>query len=153
MEKILQEETVGFLGLSRDGKPYVLPMNYGYVDGKILFHCALEGKKLDCLRANPLVCFTVGRQSGKVRRHAEGDPCHTDTDSVICYGRARIIEAVEERKTILNTFNRCFQKDTKEISMEDAAKCCAVEISIEEMTGRREKDGKRKYWRHLFRRP
>lgn len=84
MEKILLEETIGYLGLSMNDKPYVVPLNYAYVAGKILFHCAMTGKKLDYLKTNPQVCFTVGRQSGQVRRHAEGNLCHVDSDSVIC---------------------------------------------------------------------
>jgi uncharacterized protein len=57
MEKILTEEHLGYLGLSKDGMPYVVPITFGYVDGKILFHCSLEGKKLDYIRANPRVCL------------------------------------------------------------------------------------------------
>ena len=150
MEQILEEETIGYLGLSVDGEPYVVPLNYGYVDGRVLFHCALTGKKLDYLQASPRVCFTVGRQSGEVRRHGEGDPCQVDNDSVICYGRARVIEDLVERKRSLDTFNRCFQPDANEISLEAAAKCFAVEIQIDEMTGRQERDGERTYWKHSF---
>ena len=152
MERILHEGTIGYLGLSMNEKPYVVPLNYSYVEGKIIFHCALAGQKLDYLRANPQVCFTVGWQSGQVRRHAEGDPCHVDNDSVICYGRARIIEDVKERKNALDTFNRCFQPDAKEITLEEAAKCCAVEIEIAEMTGRRERGKKCTYWSYNFER-
>ena len=150
MEAILQEETIGYLGLSLGGQPYVVPLNYGYVEGKILFHCALTGMKLDYVEANPQVCFTVGRQSGEVRRHAEGDPCHLDSDSVICYGRARIIEDIEERQAALDAFNRCFRADAEGISLESTAKCGAVEIEISEMTGRREREGGRTYWRYRF---
>jgi nitroimidazol reductase NimA-like FMN-containing flavoprotein (pyridoxamine 5'-phosphate oxidase superfamily) len=150
MEAILQEETIGYLGLSQAGQPYVVPLNYGYVDGRILFHCALTGMKLDYLRANPQVCFSVGRQSGEVRRHAEGDHCHVDSDSVICYGRARIIEDLQERKAALDAFNRCFRADAEGISLESAANCCAVEIQISEMTGRRERERGRTYWRYRF---
>jgi nitroimidazol reductase NimA-like FMN-containing flavoprotein (pyridoxamine 5'-phosphate oxidase superfamily) len=150
MEQILQEETIGYLGLSMAGRPYVVPLNYGYVEGKILFHCALSGMKLDYLKANPQVCFSVGRQSGQVRRHAEGDPCHVDNDSVICFGRARIVEDLAERQAVLNTFNRCFQPEAKGISLESAANCCAVEIEITEMTGRRERERERTYWRYSF---
>jgi nitroimidazol reductase NimA-like FMN-containing flavoprotein (pyridoxamine 5'-phosphate oxidase superfamily) len=150
MESILREETIGFLGLSVEGAPYVVPLNYGYVDGTVLFHCALTGKKLDYLKANPQVCFTVGRQSGQVRRHAEGDPCHVDNDSVICYGRARIIEELEERKQALDAFNHCFRPDAAEISLESASKCYAVEIKLTRMTGRQEREGERIYWRYDF---
>ena len=150
MESILREETIGYLGLSMDGQPYVVPLNYGYVEGKILFHCALTGKKLDYLQANPQVCFTVGRQVGPVRRHAEGDPCHVDNDSVICYGNARIIENLQERKAVLDAFNHCLRPDAEEISLDAAAKCCAVEIKITIMTGRQEREQKRSYWRFSF---
>ncbi len=150
MEQILREETIGYLGLSEDGQPYVVPLNYGYLEGKILFHCALTGMKLDHMQANPQVCFTVGRQSGEVRRHAEGNPCHIDSESVICYGQARIIEDLEERKAALDAFNRCFRSDADGISLEATANCCAVEIKITEMTGRRERERERIYWRHYF---
>jgi nitroimidazol reductase NimA-like FMN-containing flavoprotein (pyridoxamine 5'-phosphate oxidase superfamily) len=150
MEAILREETIGYLALSVDGQPYNVPLNYGYVEGKILFHCALEGKKLDFIRANPRVCFAVGRQTGEVRRHAEGDPCHIDSDSVMCYGIARIIDDVKERQELLNTFNWCFRPDAAGISMESAAKCGAVEIKITQMTGRRERERERTYWTYSF---
>lgn len=150
METILLEETIGYLGMSAKDEPYVVPLNYGYADGRILFHCALAGEKIEHLRANPRVCFTVGRQEGNIRRHAEGDPCHTNNDSVICRGNARIIEDQEERALALNEFNRCFQADADAIPAADVAKCLAVEIEIVEMTGRQERDGERVYWRHTF---
>jgi len=59
MEELLREEEIGYLGLSLDGEPYVVPLNYSYADGKIYFHCGLKGKKLVCMTANPQVCFTV----------------------------------------------------------------------------------------------
>jgi uncharacterized protein len=151
MERLLREESVGYLGLCAEGKPYVVPLNYAYARGRILFHCALEGKKLNFIRANPEACFTVGRQTGPVRRHAEGNPCHVDSDSVVCYGRARIVTDPEERRRILDEFNRCYHGDAEPISAEAAAKCGAVEIRVGEMTGREERERKRTYWRHAFR--
>jgi nitroimidazol reductase NimA-like FMN-containing flavoprotein (pyridoxamine 5'-phosphate oxidase superfamily) len=150
MEAILQEGTIGFLGLSLDGMPYVVPLNYGYINGKIYFHCALTGKKLDYIKGNPEVCFTVGRQTGSINRHTEGDPCHLDSDSVICYGKARIIVDLEKRKESLDIFNRCFRADAEDISLEAAAKCCAVEIEITKMTGRQERDRKCTHWKYTF---
>ncbi|MGV8075316.1 MAG: pyridoxamine 5'-phosphate oxidase family protein [Syntrophobacteraceae bacterium] len=150
METILYEETLGYLGLSMDGMPYVVPMNYGYIDGKILFHCALTGKKLDYLKANPQVCFSVGRQFGEVVRHALGATCHVDYDSVICYGVARIVEDLEERSEVLTNFSRCLQPNAGDIPLEAAAKCCAVEIKVSEMTGRQHRGGEHSFWKHSF---
>ncbi len=69
MEQILREEEVGYLGVADEGQPYVVPLNYAYAAGKILFHCAFTGQKLDAIRRNPQVCFTVGRQTGTVMDH------------------------------------------------------------------------------------
>jgi nitroimidazol reductase NimA-like FMN-containing flavoprotein (pyridoxamine 5'-phosphate oxidase superfamily) len=111
---------------------------------------ALEGKKLDFMRTNPLVCFTVGRQAGPVRDHAGGNFCHVDCDSVICYGTARIIEDLEERKIALNAFNRRFRPDAPDVPMERVQNCDVVEIKSLEITGRRERDRKRTYGRYTF---
>jgi nitroimidazol reductase NimA-like FMN-containing flavoprotein (pyridoxamine 5'-phosphate oxidase superfamily) len=150
IEKVLQEEDTGYLGLSMAGKPYVVPLNYHYVDGKVIFHCSFKGKKLDYIKANPNVCFAVGRQPGQVREHAGGDPCHVDSDSVVCYGRARVLEDMAERNRALNAFNGRFRPGASELSMERVMKCCVVEISISEMTGRQEREKKRTYWRYVF---
>ena len=116
----------------------------------LLFHCALTGKKLDYLRANPQVCFTVARQFSQVRQHVEGQICNVDNDSVISYGQARIVEDLEERKGVLDVFSRVLQPDEDETSFEDTMRCYAVEIRISEMTGRQERGGKRAYWRYSF---
>ena len=150
MENLLREEEIGYLGLSLDGKPYVVPLNYHYSDGKIYFQCGLKGKKLVCLKANPQVCFTVARQLAEVREHAGGNPCHVDSDSVICYGRARMIEDLDERSKALNAFNRRFRSDAADVPEERVKNCSVVEITISEMTGRRERERKRTCWRHVF---
>ncbi len=149
MEQILREEGLGLLGLTSDQGPYVVPLNYGYLDGRIIFHCALTGRKLDCIRANPAVCFTVARQAGPVQPHF-GTQCHVDNDSVICLGRARVVEELQEKAVLLNAFNRCFRPDADNLPEERVRSCGAVEIRIEEMTGRREVKGKVTYWRHRF---
>ena len=150
MEEILRACVWGCLGLCVDGRPYVVPVNYAYEDGEILFHCALAGKKLDCIRANPEVCFTVAVQPGAVRAHPAGRPCHVDSDSVICYGTARIVDDLAERTEVLNRFNRAFRPGAADLPPEQVAKCGAVVITIREMTGRREKNRDRTLWRHAF---
>ena len=150
MEQILREEVIGYLGLAGDGQPYVVPLNFAYGAGKILFHCALAGQKLDAIRRNPRVCFTVGRQTGEVRDHADVPPCHVDSDSVICYGWARLLDDLAERATALNAFNRRFRPDAPDLPRERVEGCLAVEITIDEMTGRQERDRRRTYWRFTF---
>jgi len=149
MEQILREEGLGFLALMGNPGPYVIPLNYAYLEGCIIFHCALAGRKLDCIRANPAVCFTVARQTGTVQPHF-GTVCHVDSDSVISLGRARIVEEPHEKAALLNAFNRRFRPDSPDVPDQRIRRCAVVEIRIDEMTGRREVDGNVTYWRHRF---
>jgi nitroimidazol reductase NimA-like FMN-containing flavoprotein (pyridoxamine 5'-phosphate oxidase superfamily) len=150
MEKLLTEERIGYLGMTTDNNPYVIPLTYAYKNGKIIFHGSLKGKRLEILRKNPSVCLTVSRHFGKMVSHPQGSVCHSDSDSVICYGNARIIDDIEERRNILNTFNHCLQPEAKELSVDEVKNCSAVEILVKEMTGRTERDTKCSYWKHQF---
>ena len=58
MHALLQRESFGHLGCARDGRPYVLPMNYTY-DGKELYFFTTEGMKTQFIEANPQVCLQV----------------------------------------------------------------------------------------------
>ena len=151
MEGILKSSGFGFLGLVDDGRPYVVPLNYSYHDGgRILFHCALVGRKLDLIRENPNVTLTAARQLQPIQRHESGDPCHLDSDSVICFGTARIIDDIEERAVKLNEFNHFFRPGAEDIEEQRVRGCGVVEITVRQMTGRRERDRQRTLWRWRF---
>jgi hypothetical protein len=74
--------------------------------------------------------------SGTVRDHA-GTACHPESDSFICYGRARLLDDLPERAAALNAFSRHYRPDAPAVSAERVACCMAVEVTITEMTGRR----------------
>ena len=58
--EILKTAPRGFLSVIGDGGyPYAVPINFVYEDGRIYFHCAKEGHKLDAVRACDKACFTV----------------------------------------------------------------------------------------------
>jgi nitroimidazol reductase NimA-like FMN-containing flavoprotein (pyridoxamine 5'-phosphate oxidase superfamily) len=83
-------------------------------------------------------------------RDHTGAPCHVDSDSVICYGRARLLDDLTERAAALNAFNRRYRPAVPDLLLERVAQCMAVEITLAEMTGRRERDRHRTYWRATF---
>ena len=59
IESIIQSAEVVRLGFAVENVPYVVPVNFGYEDGALYVHCAQEGRKLDMIRQNNLVCFEV----------------------------------------------------------------------------------------------
>jgi len=97
---ILDSAKILHLGLCVDNEPYVVPMNYGYTleDGKLVLylHSALQGKKLDMIRANPKVFFEMDCDrlpfEGKVA-------CQYgfSYSSIMGRGSARIVEDVAEK--------------------------------------------------------
>jgi len=58
MTALLLRVGFGHLGCTRDGHPYVVPMNYAY-DGEQLYFFTTEGTKTEIIAANREVCFQV----------------------------------------------------------------------------------------------
>lgn len=54
----LQQATVGRLACARDGQPYAVPINFAF-DGTYLYGFTTLGQKIECMRANPLVCLEI----------------------------------------------------------------------------------------------
>ena len=99
--EILDKCKVLHLGLAVNNEPYVVPLNYGYImeDGKpvLYLHSAVQGKKLDMIRANPNVFFEMDCD----RMPFEGNlPCQYGLvySSIMGRGTAHIVEDVEEKK-------------------------------------------------------
>lgn len=60
MRTLLEKGEYGVLStVGPEGLPYGVPLSYIVKDGALYFHCAHEGRKVDNLRANPQVTFTV----------------------------------------------------------------------------------------------
>ena len=138
-ERILREGKTAVLALTGDdGYPYAVPVNYVYDGGKIYFHCAKTGHKLDALRRCEKVSVcVVDRDDVAPERLA------TDYMSVIVFGRARILEDDEEIYRAVEVFGLKYNPDReavqREIRREWDALCC-VEITIDHMTGKEGKE-------------
>jgi nitroimidazol reductase NimA-like FMN-containing flavoprotein (pyridoxamine 5'-phosphate oxidase superfamily) len=161
MEEILNRAEVGRLALCDGSTPYVIPLNFAYLNGKIGFHCAFEGKKLDIIAKNPRCCFEVDEYMGEVSYHYDS-LCHLDYDSIIATGTARIENAEEAKwqffQLLHAKYKEIYRKPVSEggkvFDRKRLGEACCVVINIEELTGRRERtvDGKRRkiMWQHRF---
>jgi uncharacterized protein len=60
IDRILRTARIGRMAtMGSDGYPYITPVNYVWYMGKIYFHCARSGEKMDNLARDPKVCFQV----------------------------------------------------------------------------------------------
>ena len=93
------------LGLVDDGKPYIVPLNYGFEekDGQItlVFHSAQEGRKIDIIKRNPSACFELSRIH-KIIRGEKPAGWTARYESVIGYGDVEIIENVAEKTAAMD---------------------------------------------------
>jgi len=137
-ERILKESFTGILVMCHDGEPYAVPINHTYSDGKLYFHCAPTGRKLDMIRANPRVCYVVNNYFGDMRDFEDGVRCHGNWESVIAYGEARVIDDPEELRSAFLTFGRYYYGSDFEPSERSLETTRAIIIEVESMTARRE---------------
>jgi hypothetical protein len=139
VQGLLEKCPVGRLGtIGKEGCPMIKPLNYVYRDGKIYFHSAREGEKIDDIRRDGRVCFEVDSALAYVK--AIDTPCkaHFHYQSVIVTGRARIVVDGRERLKALASLMEKYQPEGGygTFPEEKLALTAVVRIDIETMTGK-----------------
>ena len=108
--EILNRNTSGVLALSGDDAyPYAVPMSYVYADGKIYFHCAKSGHKIDAIRRNEKASFCVIDQDQIVP-----EKYTTYFRSVIAFGRIHMVDDVEQMGRIAAMLAMKYSSDFKD---------------------------------------
>ena len=135
--EILSRGTSGVLAvLGDEGYPYAVPLSYVFADGKLYFHCARQGHKMDAVRACGKVSFCVVDKDDVVPEEYT-----TYFRSVIVFGRARVLEDAAEIRAALETLGRKYHpSDSPEglagaIDREFAA-VAVIELTPEHITGK-----------------
>jgi len=104
MIDIVHTSDVCRLGLSDEGKPYIVPMNFGFIVENdkctLYFHCAHEGRKLDILRKNPAVCFEMDCQHQLIS-HKDASKYSMSYASIIGDGLISFITDEAEKRTAM----------------------------------------------------
>mgnify|MGYP001783744834 CR=1 FL=1 len=140
-QAILEQGSCGVLALSGDGGyPYAVPLSYLYHQGKLYFHCAKSGHKLDALRREPKASFCVVAQD-------QVAPLEYTTlyRSVIVFGRLRELEDDGEKRAAIEALALKYApQDTpahrEEAIRRDWAPLCVLELTPEHVSGKQGKD-------------
>lgn len=134
---VLDRGTSGVLAVhGDDGYPYAVPLSYAYEDGKLWFHCARTGHKLDAILRDPKVSFCVVDRDQVV-------PLEYTTyfRSVILFGKARVLEdPVEVRAALDKLALRYAPADSEDHRADTMAKwmptVTMVEVTVEHLSGK-----------------
>ena len=93
-QQILKNGTSGVLALLGDEDyPYAVPMSYVYLPGRIYFHSAVTGHKVDAVKKHGKASFCVIAQDA-----VQPATLTTHFSSVIAFGKIRIVEDLQEKR-------------------------------------------------------
>jgi nitroimidazol reductase NimA-like FMN-containing flavoprotein (pyridoxamine 5'-phosphate oxidase superfamily) len=139
IHQILSQSSVCRLAIHDEPFPYIVPMNYGYADGNIYFHCALEGRKLDLLRKNNKVGFEIEYDS-EVVKGAISCQWTTRYRSVIGTGEVEIIDEAEEKTIGFDAIMKQHGKTDNEYIPKALAKALVLKLNIHSFTAKQAGD-------------
>lgn len=133
---ILQKATAGTLALLGDnGYPYAVPISYVYADGRLYFHSALSGHKVDAIRNYEKASFCVIDQD-------EVHPGEYTTyfRSVIAFGRIHIVEDGAEKLAIARLLGNRYNPNQEQALQKELehglSRMLAIRFEIEHLTGK-----------------
>ena len=135
--RILNEQPRGVLSLiGDDGYPYGIPLDHWYCeeDGKLYFHGAKEGHKIDAIASCDKVSYCVMDEGFR----KEGEWA-LNINSVIVFGRISLVTDPEKAKLICTNITRKFTDDEEYLAheLEQAfPRVQCLELTPEHMAGK-----------------
>ena len=133
---ILQRAKSGTLALLGDsGYPYAVPISYVYSEGKLYFHSALDGHKVDAIRNYDKASFCViDKDDVKPEKYT------TFFRSVIAFGRIHIVEEETDKLAIAHMLGNRYNPNQDEALQKEIehglTRMLAIRFDIEHLTGK-----------------
>ena len=136
LEEILQGSIICRMAMLDGGKPYIIPVNYGYRDGCIFIHSAPEGKKIDLLSQNQEVCFEV-EDKVEITRGERACDWTTRYRSVLGYGNVEILSDETSKQQGLEVIMAQHgAPELIEFDPKNLKRMVILKLSITSMTGK-----------------
>jgi len=143
IEDVLRCGKIAQIAFIDNHQPYIVTMNYGYVinenEIRVYFHSANEGRKIDCIKNNPNICFTIAICDPFV---AGDKACNYGMKyrSVVGYGKIRIVNDMNEIITGLDLLMKQYTgKDNWEYDDEMLKRTTVTCIDVQSISVKRKK--------------
>ena len=120
--------------LGDEDYPYAIPLSYVYFKGKIYFHSAKAGHKIDAISKHPKVSFSIIDEDTVISREYT-----TYFRSVIAFGKARIVDGDERLKAfaaLVEKYSGDQPEKDKYKEITECTRACVIAIDIEHITGK-----------------
>lgn len=133
---VFENGTSGTLALSGDdGYPYAVPISYVYSDGKLYFHSATAGHKIDAIKGYDKASFCVIAGDEVVP-----EKYTTYFRSAIAFGRIRIIEDDNMKhsaiRMLAEKYSSAHREGIEHEIKREYKRFTMIEMDIEHMTGK-----------------
>lgn len=136
LEEILSSQLICRLAMVDEGRPYIIPVNYGYRDDCIYIHSAPEGKKIDLLGQNPELCFEV-EDVFEITKGEKACDWSTRYRSVVGYGQVEILSDQESKQQGLEVLMAQHgAPGLKDFNQKNLDRMVILKIRITSMTGK-----------------
>ena len=134
--EILEKNTCGTIALlGDDDYPYSVPISYVYSNGKIYFHSAKSGHKIDAIKKHNKASFCVIDKDQIVP-----EKYTTYFRSVIVFGKMNLIEEENEKRRIVTMLAMKYSAEYEkgiETEINSSIRAMAIiEMDIEHMTAK-----------------
>jgi len=137
-KKMLNYQVYGRLAtVGKDNIPYITPVNFAYHENAIYIHCALQGRKLNNIKENPVVCFEIS---------ASGNFCDSDKAcnftmaywSILIFGKAEIVQTMDIKRLGLTAIMKKYasQFEYSDFTDDDLTRVNIIKINIESISGK-----------------
>lgn len=126
--------------MCNENKPYLVPMNFGYIfqnDQLVLFfHCAKKGEKLNILKNNPSIFFEMDTEHCLIESEI---PCQNGFAyaSVMGNGTASFPTEFEEKATALNQIMLHQSGKSFHFNEQMTNSVTIIKVTVNEFTGKR----------------
>ena len=138
IEGIIKKAIVCRLGLSFNDQPYIVPLNFGYEKNELHFHSAKAGKKMELIKKNKNVCFEIEADAELIKGEHACIDWKMYYSSVIGYGKAFIVEDMEEKKKSLDIIMKHYTGKSKfDYTEKNIRGVGIIKVVIESMTGKK----------------
>jgi nitroimidazol reductase NimA-like FMN-containing flavoprotein (pyridoxamine 5'-phosphate oxidase superfamily) len=133
-EALLRRAEVLRIGLVDADGPYVVPVNFGYEEGRIFVHGARDGRRIAAAAEGARVCFEV--DEGEIVRGEAACSFTSRFRSVIGYGAMRLLSEPDEKRHALDVLMRQYGSSGAGIPDAKLGITSVVAIEIESMDGK-----------------
>lgn len=136
IEDILNKEYLCRIGLVDAGRPYVVPMVYGYKDHALWMHSAKTGRKAELIKANKEVCFEIESQLKLLPGELA---CNWSIRfrSIIGYGEASFVESLEDKERGLQAIMKnCTGREDFTFPKDSLIGLGIIKVEIVSLTGK-----------------